>query len=68
MAGFVPTENMRFRDEELTFVISDTFEEMKTDKAGAYKYPKVHTMLFSFIKNKEILNLLSNKVASRLLK
>jgi ATP-binding cassette subfamily E protein 1 len=25
LAGFVPTENMRFRDEELSFKISDTF-------------------------------------------
>jgi hypothetical protein len=30
---------MRFRDEELNFKISDTFEEKKMDKAGAYKYP-----------------------------
>jgi ATP-binding cassette subfamily E protein 1 len=41
LAGFVPTENMRFRDEELTFKISDTFEDLKVDKVGAYKYPQV---------------------------
>lgn len=41
LAGFVPTENMRFRDEELTFHISDTFEEAKMDKIGSYKYPQV---------------------------
>lgn len=41
LAGFVPTENMRFREEELTFKISDNFEEMKLDKMGSYKYPEV---------------------------
>jgi hypothetical protein len=39
---------MRFRDEELTFKISDTFEDLKMDKIGAYKYPAVHFNLFSF--------------------
>lgn len=29
LSGFVPTENMRFRDDELTFHISETFEEKK---------------------------------------
>lgn len=42
LAGYVPTENMRFRDEELTFKISDTFEDIKMDKVGAYKYPQVN--------------------------
>lgn len=41
LSGFVPTENMRFREEELTFKISDTFEDMKMDKTGSYKYPKL---------------------------
>ena len=41
LGGYVPTENMRFREEELTFKISDTFEELKMDKIGAYKYPDV---------------------------
>lgn len=48
LAGFVPTENMRFRDEELSFKISDTFEEMKLDKMGAYKYPQLHKKLGTF--------------------
>lgn len=29
LAGFVPTENMRFRDEELTFKVVETDEEKK---------------------------------------
>jgi ATP-binding cassette subfamily E protein 1 len=41
LAGFVPTENMRFRDEELTFKISDKFEDVKYEKSGEYKYPRV---------------------------
>lgn len=45
LAGFVPTENMRFRDEELSFHISDTFEEIKLDKSGSYKYPKVKIII-----------------------
>jgi len=56
LAGFVPTENMRFRDEELTFKISDTFDEVKLDKMGNHKYPQVPVKLFSYIKSKEISN------------
>jgi ATP-binding cassette subfamily E protein 1 len=41
LSGFVPTENMRFREEELNFKISDTFEDIKVDKEGTYKYPQV---------------------------
>ena len=29
LAGFVPTENMRFRDEELTFKVSEDSEDTK---------------------------------------
>jgi hypothetical protein len=36
---------MRFRDEELTFHISDTFDDRKDDKTGAFKYPKVFYMI-----------------------
>jgi ATP-binding cassette, sub-family E, member 1 len=42
LSGFVPTENMRFRDDPLSFKISDNFMELSTDKSGAYKYPKVN--------------------------
>lgn len=41
LAGFVPTENMRFREIELTFKIADNLEEVKLDKMGAYKYGRV---------------------------
>ena len=29
LAGFVPSENMRFRDEELTFKIAEAVEELE---------------------------------------
>jgi len=47
---------MRFRDEELNFKISDTFEEKKMDKAGAYKYPEVFIIKFSCLRSKVISN------------
>jgi hypothetical protein len=47
---------MRFREEELTFRISDTFEDMKMDKSGAFKYPKVPLPPFSSTKNWETSN------------
>jgi ATP-binding cassette subfamily E protein 1 len=49
LSGFVPTENMRFRDEELTFKISDTFEDVFLDKLGAFKYPKVIYFIYLVI-------------------
>ena len=38
LAGFVPTENLRFRDEELTFKVSETeqdAEELRKNMAAA---------------------------------
>lgn len=67
LSGFVPTENMRFREEELTFKISDTFEDMKMDKTGSYKYPKVNKILYSYSRNKAILSLLFILEISKLL-
>lgn len=32
LAGFVPTENMRFRDYELNFKISDNLEMIENQK------------------------------------
>ena len=44
LSGFVHTENMRFRDEELTFKVAESVEEKKVleksaSKAVNYKYP-----------------------------
>lgn len=32
---------MRFREDELSFKISDTFEEINQDKVGWYSYPQM---------------------------
>ena len=38
LGGFIPTENLRFRDEELTFRVIDTNEESKAEYSkGASK-------------------------------
>jgi ATP-binding cassette subfamily E protein 1 len=34
LAGFIPTENMRFRDDELSFKVIETDEEKKEVVAG----------------------------------
>jgi ATP-binding cassette subfamily E protein 1 len=47
LSGFVHTENMRFRDEELTFKVVETAEEKKkaeekySSKSHHYKYPSM---------------------------
>jgi ATP-binding cassette, sub-family E, member 1 len=47
LAGFIPTENMRFREDELTFKVVENdaekglaiIEEQKLQKPTRYKYP-----------------------------
>lgn len=39
LAGFIPTENMRFREEELTFKVSDQADDMKRKNEQSYTYP-----------------------------
>lgn len=41
LAGFVPTENMRFRDEELTFKVNDAADDMKRKNEQSYTYPRM---------------------------
>lgn len=43
--GHVPTENLRFRDESLTFRISEGTDEFQADKDRGFTYPKVRTLL-----------------------
>jgi ATP-binding cassette, sub-family E, member 1 len=38
-AGFIPSENMRFREEELNFKVSDAADEMKRKNERSYEYP-----------------------------
>jgi len=56
LAGFIPTENMRFRDEELTFKVVESEDDKNTaavderlmSKPNSYKYPAMKKTLGSF--------------------
>lgn len=52
LSGFVHTENMRFRDEELTFKVAETDEEKKTQgapvKQAHYTYPSMTKTMGEF--------------------
>jgi len=43
LAGYIPTENLRFRDESLTFKVSERAEgvEVKNDIMKSYSYPSM---------------------------
>jgi ATP-binding cassette subfamily E protein 1 len=57
LGGFIPTENMRFRDEELTFKVVETDEERKiaADKSSIkpsyFTYPTMNKKLENFTLN-----------------
>lgn len=46
--GHIPTENLRFRDESLTFRISEGTDEFQADKARAFTYPNMEKTLGNF--------------------
>lgn len=46
--GFVPTENLRFREESLTFKVSETAEEEELKRMRRYSYPTMEKTLKSF--------------------
>ncbi|KAJ2961176.1 hypothetical protein NQZ79_g3457 [Umbelopsis isabellina] len=46
--GKVPTENLRFREESLTFKISEQADEATVDKNRQYKYPTMKKVLGDF--------------------
>eukprot|EP01012_Entosiphon_sulcatum_P033723 TRINITY_DN4269_c0_g1_i1.p1 TRINITY_DN4269_c0_g1~~TRINITY_DN4269_c0_g1_i1.p1 ORF type:complete len:662 (-),score=158.14 TRINITY_DN4269_c0_g1_i1:165-2129(-) len=46
--GFVPTENLRFRPESMTFKISDADTEEIGKKMAQYSYPKLHKTIETF--------------------
>ena len=49
MDGHVPTENLRFRDESLTFKLSETADEgLENDKNRLYDYPDMSKTLGDF--------------------
>ncbi|KAJ4268229.1 Fe-S cluster-binding ribosome biosynthesis protein [Fusarium torreyae] len=51
--GHIPTENLRFRDESLTFRITDATDEFAIDKSRAFTYPKMEKTLGNFKLNIE---------------
>jgi ATP-binding cassette subfamily E protein 1 len=46
--GFIPTENLRFREESLTFKMVETAEEILVDKTRHYSYPSMTKTLGGF--------------------
>ncbi|KAG8459370.1 hypothetical protein KFE25_013006 [Diacronema lutheri] len=49
LAGFIPTENMRFRDEALTFRVAEVDERKgEADKHDRYEYPAMTKTMGAF--------------------
>lgn len=56
LAGFIPTENMRFREDELTFKVVENDQEKNTaatdekqqQKFNSYKYPSMIKTMDAF--------------------
>ncbi|CAL4932744.1 unnamed protein product [Urochloa decumbens] len=48
LAGFIPTENLRFRDESLTFKIADAQEDAEIKTYQQYKYPTMSKTIGNF--------------------
>jgi len=46
--GNIPTENLRFREESLTFRIAEAGEDYMADKARGFEYPAMKKTLGSF--------------------
>jgi ATP-binding cassette subfamily E protein 1 len=46
--GFIPTENLRFREESLSFKMVETAEELIVDKTRHYTYPAMTKTLGDF--------------------
>jgi len=46
--GFVPTENLRFREESLTFKVSESAEDEEIKRMRRYSYPDMQKTLKSF--------------------
>ena len=46
--GFIPTENLRFREESLSFKMVETAEELIVDKTRHYTYPAMTKTMGNF--------------------
>lgn len=48
MDGFVPTENLRFRDESLVFKVAESATEEEIKRMNHYEYPAMAKTMGSF--------------------
>lgn len=46
--GHIPTENLRFRDESLTFRIAEVADQFDADQTRAFNYPSMEKTLGNF--------------------
>ncbi|WFD35027.1 Fe-S cluster-binding ribosome biosynthesis protein [Malassezia cuniculi] len=46
--GYIPTENMRFREESLTFKIAESADGEANERTASYTYPKMYKRLGNF--------------------
>lgn len=46
--GHIPTENLRFRNESLTFKLSEGADEFIVDRSRAFRYPKMEKTMGNF--------------------
>jgi ATP-binding cassette subfamily E protein 1 len=46
--GHIPTENLRFREESLTFRIAEGADEFIIEKSRAFRYPSMEKTLGNF--------------------
>ena len=46
--GYIPAENMRFREESLTFKIAETADDFEIERLASYKYPSMTKKLGNF--------------------
>jgi len=46
--GHIPTENLRFREESLTFRIAEGVEEYLNEKSRAFRYPAMEKTMGNF--------------------
>jgi translation initiation factor RLI1 len=47
--GFVPTENLRFREASLTFKVAETALEEEIKRMCRYEYPDMRKLMGTFI-------------------
>lgn len=46
--GHIPTENLRFREESLTFRLAEATDDFAIDRSRAFAYPKIEKTLGNF--------------------